>query len=373
MLNIDATQLPRVLVCNGSVLMEASPASINTPIEDAQEGTAAHFIAASVLSGKFTDPLEWVDRQTPNGIYVTPDMGEHVATFTNFIQHRNAAIPGHIFYVEANIDFDIPNSEVVIRARSDAITYDPATWTLYIDDFKFGWRIIDPVENWTLIAYALGICRREGWQVARVVMTIHQPRPYHPDGKQRSWSISGEELAAFGITLAAKLSNLTNELRTSPHCHKCRALATCHAASMAAQNSIDAISIPFQDTITNDVLSFEIFNMRRAQDAIKDKLGAYEELAKHRIKTGEQVPSLAVEPTLGNRAYVKGITPETIALLTGKPIDEITTRKPITPAALERMGVSEETITAFTYRPPTGEKLVKFNPSKKAQKLFGQN
>lgn len=365
-MDINATSLPRVIGCNGSVAMEPSAVSVASPTEDAQEGTAAHSVASAVLSGLISDPLEYVERPTPNGIFVTPDMAENVAKFTDYIQARGYDAPAQMF-IETPIDFGVPNTNIVIRARPDVIAFDPGSNTLYIDDFKYGWRIIEPEDNWVLLAYALGACFRWNWTPARIVMTIHQPRPYHRDGGIRSWPISYELLMQRWSILFGFLSNLDKTLNTGPHCRKCKALAICPAAREAGLNSIEASNVVFSDKIPDDALAFEIENLRRASKMIEMRLTAMEELAVHRIENGGQVGNLTVEQSYGHRTWTGGTTYETLLTATGL---DLRANKLQTPAAAIRAGADEAVVTALSYRPPTSKKLVQFDASKRANKLF---
>lgn len=372
-MRIPATQLPRVVACNGSHSMEASPASIELPTTDRDEGIAAHHVAAATLNGSISDPLDMVDRQTPNGIFVTADMAEHVGKFTDMIARRGYTDEA-IIGVESEVDFEVPTTNIVITCRPDHYAFDTGSGVLHIDDFKYGWRIVEPFNHWTLIAYAIGVMHRHNWQPTMVVFTICQPRPLHRDGPIREWSISGQELTALFVALCSVLANLQDVLNSGPHCRKCKALAICPAAREAGYNAIEASTVKFTDQIVGENLASEIRTLRRASDAINLKLDAYEELATHLIQQNGPgfVPGFTVEQQFGNRAFTGGLTPEIISIMTGKPIDQITTRKTITPAALERLGVPENVVQSLTYRPPTKRKLVEFDASKAGTKLFGK-
>jgi len=372
-MRITATQLPRVVACNGSHSMEASPASIELPTADRDEGIAAHHVAAATLNGLISDPVDMVNHQTPNGIFVTADMAEHIAMFTDMIARRGYTGEA-IIGVETEVDFEIPNTNVVVTCRPDHYAFDTGSGVLHIDDFKYGWRPVEPFNNWTLIAYAIGVMLRHQWQPTMVVFTVCQPRPLHRDGPVREWSISGQELTALFLALCSVLANLQDVLNSGPHCRKCKALATCPAAREAGYNSIEASTVKFTDQIVGEELSAEIRTLRRAQEAISLKLDAYEELAMHLIAQNgpNVVPGFTTEQQFGNRAFSAGLTPEIISIMTGKTIDQITTRKTITPAALERLGVSENVVKSLTYRPPTKRKLVEFDVSREAKKLFGK-
>ena len=56
----------------------------DTENEYAKEGTAAHWVAAQVLSGEHTLD-ELTDRAAPNGVIVTGEMVEHVQTYIDVV------------------------------------------------------------------------------------------------------------------------------------------------------------------------------------------------------------------------------------------------------------------------------------------------
>lgn len=366
-MDIPATSLNRVIACNGSVAMEPTAVSIASPTEDAREGTAAHTVASAVLSGLIADPIEYVDRATPNGIFVTAEMAEHVAKFTDHIQSRGYEGTAQI-HVETPFDFGVPNTQIFIRMRPDFVAYDPVANTLYIDDFKYGFRTVEPEDNWVLIAYALGVCFRFNWQPVRIEFRIHQPRPYHRDGPVRLWPTNYETLMQRWSILYGVLCNLDNGLHSGPHCRKCKALATCAAAREAGLNAVEASNVVFSDQIPNDALAFEIENLRRAEKMIEMRLAAIEELAVHRIENGQAVGDLTVEQNYGHRTWNGGTTYETLLAATGH---DLRVGKLKTPAAAIRENkIDENVVAGLSYRPPTSKKLVHFNATKRANKLF---
>lgn len=368
MMNVQAVNLPRVVACNGSETMAAgvSPAA-SMPTVDQQEGTAAHFVAASVLSGDHSDPLEWVDRKAPNGIYVSPEMAEFVGLFIDKLAERDYA--GHAqTFVETDMLFEVPGA--VISSRPNFIAYDPDTKTLYVDNFKYGWRIVEPEMNWTLIADALSAVFAHGLKPDRVVMTIHQPRPYHENGKHRPWEISGAKLMELHAWLSGFFVNTPAALNTSDECSHCPALAFCPAARKAAINAVDVIGTSvFKDDMSDAEVSFNLFQYERASDALALHLEALKELAKARIKSGKIVEGYAVEMSFGNSAYKPEFNnPAVMKTLTGL---DLRSPKLLTPNQAKKAGADPAIIDALTYRPPTGERLIKRDASKHAAKMFG--
>jgi hypothetical protein len=364
MLVVNADELPRFMACNGVRLMGGNLPPINGDNTVRDEGTAAHYLATSVMCGRYAIE-ELIDRKAPNGVFITAEMAEHVIEYIDVIGGRPPDRLAH--EVEIDTSFS-DNATFNVPARCDSLTR--TTDTLFIDDFKYGWRIVEPTMNWTLIAHAIGYLSRSVERHGtpyEVVFTIHQPRPYHPEGATRSWSIKYDELKLLWANLVTTLSNPANDLRTSEHCGKCRALTVCPAARKAEMNAIDVSEIAFEDTVDNNELAFNLDTLHRAQSMLKSAVDAYEELAKHRIKQGQIVENYGVESGIGNSRWKEGIDAATLRILTGK---ELSSPKLVTPAEAKRLGVPDAVVKSLTERPPTGPKLVRANANKRAERLL---
>lgn len=363
MTEYQASGLVRLLACNGSRGMGNS-LPIPPQTDDAVEGIAAHFVANAVLTGLISDPLEYVDRQTPSGFYVTPDMAEFVAVYLDALASRQSPVSG----CEVQTDFGFENGDI-IRARADHIAYEPIDEILDIDDFKYGYHAVEPDDNWTLIAYAIGYCIRYDVQPKLIRLNIHQPRPFHRDGPCRTATLDWEQLKAKKNELEHLLSNLDDVLVTGERqCYMCPAAPTCPAHRNAAMNGIEASSIAFAEDIPDDILAYELDLLDRAKSAIEARLTAATELATHRAQSGRTIPGRILENSLGNRRWLKTTTPAMLNLIGGK---EMTKVKLPTLAEAKAAGMSDETINGLTERPPLGFKLIKRNTSKQAAKMFG--
>jgi hypothetical protein len=369
MLDIQVKALHRVIACNGSMAMGGNTPPVDQPqSDDAIEGIAAHFVAFTVLSGQHADPLEWVERRTPSGFVVTPDMAEFIDDFTGEVLARSKFAPPERF-VDYQIDFSL-TPEIAIRGRVDCAAYHKDTKTLHIDDLRYGWRIVEPFENWELIAKAIGFLAEKNFEPDRIVFTIFQPRPFHPEGPVRTWEIDVPTLLTYQIRMSAALANLSNDLLTGPHCANCSAIANCTAARLAALNAIEAIGEAFNDDIPDAALAYELSNLERAADAIELRRNALKELGTHRIKSGRTVEGWTVEAAYGHRKWNDGLTADALAAMTGNKVNFNQTPKLISPAQAQKAGVDETVVNSLAKRPFIGERLVRFNASKKGAKLF---
>lgn len=361
MLTISADNLNRFVRCNGSRLL-ATPVVESAPNPARDEGIAAHWAACEVFNNRFT-LTELIDRKAPNGVYISAEIAAHVSDYLHTIVDRETSFSG----VEIDTSFSGINWSV--NGRADHLSLSKDGDTLHIDDFKYGWRIVEPEQNWTLLAHAIGWIVANNARVKHVVLTIHQPRPHHPEGKSRSWRMAYKELLDCYTELTNALSNPSDLLNTGEHCAKCPSLAACPAAQKSSMNAVDISEIAYNDEMDNSQLSRELDTLNRASKAIDARLKVIEETAKHRIKNGAIVENYTIEETLSNRTWMAGITPDLLQAMTGIDVAE---RKLPTPKQAEVRGISPDVIKSLCERKSTGIKLTRANADAKATRIFGE-
>lgn len=355
MISTTATDLPRVMQCLGSVDMPPSLPPSATD-EARQEGNAAHWLAQEMFDGRAVN----VGMRAPNGYVVTDEMLDYTSQYVSALDCGQ---------MEVNTSW---GDEV--RGRADHIVahrYDPSTdeiRSLVIDEFKTGHRLVEVVENWTLLSHAIGWCIREQAAPQIITLRVHQPRGYHPDGPLRSWSISYADLMGYHARIAARLSETPDTLQTGPACAKCPALATCPAARSASMNAIDASTTTFTDDLPDPILAAEYELLDGALRAIETRRDALGELMTHRITEGHVIPDYALKPRLGQTRWNTGMSGAIISAMTGV---DCTKDALCTPAEAKRRGVPENVIGALTHRPNIGTKLTRINVDREARRAFG--
>lgn len=369
MVDYRASELPRVIECSGSKAMAGQvPAIVDDQTEDAREGIAAHWLATKILTADYAaSAFDFINTTTPSGFYISDEMAEHVDTFVTAVTSR----PGiGTRYVEHPVDWEY-TAGAFIRCRPDHIHYDETNRILYVDDFKFGWRLVDAESNWTLIAYAIGFVQQRNIMPDQIVMTIHQPRRHHPDGRERSWPINMAALVAYYEFIKSELTSLNTALTSGDHCHLCPARGYCPALREAGYNAIDTVATTVaSEELPDTELTYELALLEVASKRLEDRLTAVREIAMHRIQSGRALGDYIIEPSYGHRKFNEGITPELLAAITG--VDVYAPPKLITPAQLEKRGVSKKAVAALASAPFTGFRLVRHNADKKARKLFNK-
>lgn len=371
MLITTATELPRLMRCIGSRLMPAA-LPIEHRTEAMDEGNAAGWLAEQLFGGESVA----VGAKAPNGWVVTDDMMENVHIYLKALDCGAMQVEtthgGEHYQVRGRADHikfvDRIYSEYAGDNGVMQTTFLPSVLT--IDDLKYGWRIVEPEMNWTLISHAIGWCINNRVSPDRIVLRIIQPRPYHPQGPVRAWACSYEELQAHARAIAARLTEPSDELTSGiEQCAKCHALAGCPAARRASMNAIDVVQdMAFSDDLPNDILAHEYEVLDQAADMVEMVRDARKELLTHRIQSGQVVQGYALKQRQGQRAWIAGMSGKALSAATGV---DLVKDGVVTPAEAERRGVDKALVTALTSRPIIGTKLERINADAIGRKIFG--
>lgn len=360
MISLTATELPRFMACNGSILMGKIP-QFEADTTITEEGNAAHWLIEQVFTGNYQLAEELTDRKAPNGVFITAEMVEHTKAYLSEIMGKG----------QVEIDTSYSSAgKWEVRGRADHIYYEAATSVLYVRDFKYGWKIVEPHDNWTLIWHAIGwMIKNPGVMLGDVVFQIYQPRPFHPLGYVRECRVPAFQVTGFSELLISVLENPKNTVTTGPHCYKCPSMAICPAAQMAVANAIEISERAYDSSMSDIDLSLLISQTDRAMTHLKQFNDACSDLAKHRIKAGALVPGYGLEQSYGHKTWKSGLTPDVVKMLVGADVS-----KPalLTPAQAKKAGASEDAVEALCDRPNTGVKLVRVNESKRYEKFLGK-
>lgn len=348
----------RWVPCPASHNLEAAYPDVT--IEEAEEGIAAHWAAAQVLGGhRQLDEL--VDRAAPNGVIVTGEMVEHIQTYID-------AIGPAPVVVEKTIDI-VPGIE---PGTPDAVRVVDESHG-HVWDFKYGWGIVEVKNNWQLICYAVGLFAKHhhaGHPLTDVTVTIVQPRPSHPSGRVRSVTYTAAEiydLAAHLQSYALRTTQPNAPCVTGDHCGDCKAITPCEAARRASLNAVDVAYTSQPNELSGEDLAQELRTLRRAADMLKARLDAQEARALKVINDGGAVPGFTTERAFGRRKFISDDAVAALGVMFGLDLFE---RKPMTPPAVEKLGVPKDFVKQFTTTPETGRKLVARDASEKAREVF---
>lgn len=324
--------------------------------EVAMEGIAAHWLGEQLLTGTF-EPEELIDRQAPNGIFISEEMLEHVQIYTRHVQRE---IDGPLIEKTLPIDWVQPGMTGTPDAQGRSIS-DP--WCVHIDDLKYGWRIVEPEKNWQLICYALAILQAAapGANITHFIFTIVQPRASHPAGVIRSWPIRTETLLKFYLPRLQKAAQ-GGDCITGPHCTNCRGAMSCAALREAVHHSTQYVKSPVVEVYDGDQLAIELHMLKAAKTAIEARSEAIEEIAINRlIEKFGSIPSWDIDRSTGKEKWNDDYSADTMEALTGVKLSKSVA---LTPKQAREKGLSDQIVTANSGRGIGKPKLVKFNSNK---------
>lgn len=153
-MHVDATSLGRMIQCGGSRSMPRFILSNDVEqSDDIRDGICVHWLSSEYLKGRITDLDEWIDRKSPNGVYITDVMVDHVRWFIDGVT-KNATNDKRL--VEYDMQAWNADRSITIGCRPDVLTDDQAQYgrRIRIHDLKYGYRLVEPEQNWTMIAHA---------------------------------------------------------------------------------------------------------------------------------------------------------------------------------------------------------------------------
>jgi hypothetical protein len=271
----------RLALCPGSQRLEADQP--NTSSVYAQEGTAAHELAAKALdsglaASAYVGQLIIVEEKQ---FQVTAEMAEYVQQYIDCVEKYKGT--GHML-VEHRVDF---GGSVVAEdcwGTSDVVVIKSDEYQVH--DLKYGRGLkVEATNNEQLALYALGCLDEFGTLgIERVRMVIHQPRLNHVS----EWVATVGELTQFAkkakrvIEIAA-----LSDAPLAPGAKQCR---FCKAASICPALR-DEIVAEFEVLPTPASASnAELGRARDKVDMISAWCTAVTQETERRVLSGDHVP-----------------------------------------------------------------------------------
>jgi hypothetical protein len=344
--------------------------------EPAREGTAVgEYLSEMIRQGTET-PVFGVN--ATNGYFVNEDMKFYAReTYRDLLKSAE----GNPIKTEERIDWYADS--VTIRGQYDAsfVVGGRAEGphrvgaTLHVEDLKYGWGIVEAKDNWQLLGYAIGEHKRllsQGIYIDTIVMRIHQPRPYHPEGPIRTWTITLDEMFGYyhQVVSQVRAYYAGGALVTGSACKYCDAAAACPALNKAFHQAVDIVTRDYEEKeLTNDDIAKLIAIIDRAEEVIEIKSTSVKQLAMSRLQNNQVIPGYGMVQKFGDRAWKPGITAETIKMMTGV---DITKTDMMSPAQAEKAGLNKKMVAQIAVKPPKGFEIKKVNINEQADKLFNK-
>ena len=370
-MHVDATSLGRMIQCGGSRSMPRFILSNDVEqSDDIRDGICVHWLSSEYLKGRITDLDEWIDRKSPNGVYITDVMVDHVRWFIDGVT-KNATNDKRL--VEYDMQAWNADRSITIGCRPDVLTDDQAQYgrRIRIHDLKYGYRLVEPEQNWTMIAHACAyIADKVIDHDTMFEFHIWQPRPFSPSGPHRLWIISAAHLMDLRNYLFTTLATTSDVLQTGPYCYRCPARSNCPAIRKASMALLDVVERAIPDNLSLDDMSLMMDALTVADHTLKEYKAALDERITDALKNGKVVRNYRLEPYDGKLDWIDGIDATALSLLTDKPVS-----KPaplLTPTQLKK-AIPEPVLKSLTYRKPGGVSLKRVDVDQAAKRMFGDN
>lgn len=344
--------------------------------ESEEEGTASHWVSSEVLTrGGHT--IQYVGQTAPNGVIISDEMADGAAVYIGAV-----GATGH----QAQLIVEQPLRVPVVHPTECYGTPDLRYMVgseLHVWDYKFGWGIVDPEQNYQLITYALGMLEEVAAyyrqpvglidQQFTVVLHIVQPRPYHIDGPHRSWRVPASDLRGYANELRNAAERVVTQGAGAPtcpgeHCKYCSGRHACQALQRSTLLHMDYIATAQPQELSPEALALELRTLQRAASLVDFRLKALETRARMVIESGGMVPGFGIEPGNGRRVWNRPAG-EIFALGDLMGINLRAEPSAITPTEA-RKKLPAELVDAYSEINATGMKLVPTDKTT-AARVFG--
>lgn len=319
------------------------------------EGTAAAWLADMVLKHDATHTDDLCGRLAQNGHEITPDMCSYIQGYVDWILERASGEP-----ILSEHEGSLLSGQIV--GRTD--TALNVGRTLEIVDLKYGYKIVEPEDNYPLILYAAMLLADHH---DTVKLTIYQPRPMHPNGIVRTAEYTRDKFYEkfVHVSKRAKIA-LSPDTLAEPGtaCHRCSKRTTCDALAKNLYSAYDYItSSEMINSLDPKQLSCEYDFITKLKRLVDDKHTALESELEARLDNDEFIADYYRKPTHSN--YYFKYDPDTVGMLLGvDPYKKVAK----SPAELEREGYD---VSDLKTRRINKMKITKFDPSH-VRKLFNE-
>lgn len=333
----------------------------------AKDGTAAHWAASQTLTPGTGGVA--VGQIAPNGVMLTEEMIEAAELYAEEVT-RTLEGTAAVLHVEETVA--LPMVHPASKGTPDARVFLTPR-LLYVWDFKFGFRYVDPFENWQLIGYASG-CLSEAGNVdpaTAVVLKIVQPRSFHRDGPVREWKVFARDLAPYveRLRVAAEAAARPDApLVTGDACEDCTARHACPALQARAYQAAEASGQAQPLDMAPEAMGLELRKLMDAKKRLDARVDGLNEQALAMVRRGDRVPYFSIEQGQGKVVWAKPIA-EVISV--GAMFDK-SLAKPqaaITPKQAISAGMDAAIVATYSQTQPGPLKLVPDNLST-ARKVF---
>lgn len=358
------SSLARIIACPPSVVLsEGAP---DTGSEAADEGTAAHHIAALCLH-EGREPWEFAGREvlieeTGRKFVVDEEMVLGVDTY--LAETRRYQGPEYSVartFVERRVSAPELHPEAFGTLDYGEALIKPSL--LRVVDFKYGFLVVEPRWNPQLLAYAAYLWDQIGANHAsidEVELVIVQPRAPHTEGPVRRWRTTIDALGEWVHTVAVPAMRSADNPHEDPapgrHCRYCPALLRCPSVEKVRGRLLSEAAKTEEITGTDETLA-------RAQEEadILDWHGKrIRAESVRRAMAGRRLPGFKMVRQRTHRVWKDGAEDAVRARLGDKAYKSVLH----TPAQIGKLAGGAALVSEYAFYPEGGLTLVSADDSR---------
>lgn len=354
MLTLRPSKAHRWFQCPGSVRLEAEGQEHDN--DAAEEGTAAHWLAAQMLAGA-TVPA---GTTAPNGVLIDQEMLYHIRGYVEYLHCNFPQEAGWIWRVETPCE--VPH---VGWGTPDFMAFNSRMKAAACVDLKYGFRRVRAGENPQLKCYLSTVLMGPNFYGV-----IYQPRG--PGDAADIWYFDEVEHGyhVAEIRDAAQCArDPAAPLITGPACTNCSGRLQCPALQDAGAIALDVAHENSPLALTDNALASELKFLRWASTRLSDRLDALEQEALSRLQQGALLPGYYQGFGRGKKEWTLD-TEGLITLSEGFGVPLLKAPAPITPNQAVQAGIPKEVVERFTTKISGKPTICEGSISDLARKVF---
>lgn len=342
---LRASASPRWMKCAASAHFPISRSDDDG--DAAREGTCAAWVGELVINGDVASANDMLGQTHENGWTVDADMVKHIQWYADTIMVRDTT-----HKAEVRIDHPV----FPMGGTADHLGWSRDWNTLYIDDLKYGYDIVEPT-TWQLICYLFLILANiepNHWPKL-IQLSILQPRAIHNDGPYRKLVVDIAGIQPRLNQMQTRVEALLggeNLATPSDKCLHCTHAFKCTALTRTVYSMWEVLQSREYLNPTPHQLAEELSMVERMDELFTARKNAVQAESEARLNEGGFVPGWSLERRYGKRKFT--VDSPVIEMLTG--VDP-SVDKTCTPAELIRRGANEKVVQTITTTPFIGVKM----------------
>ena len=265
------------------------------------------------------------------------------------------------------------------KGTLDRAVWVPATRTLYVDDYKFGYTEVTPVANYQFISYAAGLIETHNISPDNIIVRVIQPRS-RVGQKIKSWETSfdvleGEYFPVLRMTATEVLEG-PQVRRAGTHCRYCPGKLECAAFQDMGSALYQSFMLLPDDQRGIDIVRLQEFSARLLEYATSlDK--SVRSRMEFDLSSGKDISGWAMKQGKGSWGFRKNLDSielDRLRLVQTMFGVSVLTEKPKTPTQLRNAGIDLEKLglMGLTERHTGSKKLTPVDEQQELDKIFGE-